>query len=232
MDPIQKLKTFNKTEEGIYQSINKKEIGTLYDNKAKAYERLVSSKLYNKIMWGTLPSDYTDFSKRAILNSDGIGLDIGCGGLVQTYQQYRATDNKFILLDNSIEMLKVGNSRLNLGAPTENNHIHLLQADAFEIPFDNNSFDKVCSFGVLHIFDNKKAFINEALRILKPKGYFYFSSLTSDRFISRMYMSFLSTQGAFGTPKTAKETLALFENSVHLNWYLKGSMLFGSGQKK
>lgn len=232
MNPIEKLALFTKTEDGIYRSSANNEGGATYDNKAKAYERLVSSKLYNKLMWGTLPVDYIEFSKKAIIDSSGIGLDIGCGGLVQTYQQYGATNNEFILLDNSIEMLKVGQSRLRSNKQRKTDNIHLLQASAFEIPFDDDSFDIVCSFGVLHIFDQKEDFIKEALRVLKPEGMFYFTSLTSDRFISRKYISLLQTQGEFGKPMTSDETRSLFKNSLNLSWYLKGSMLFVSGQKQ
>lgn len=80
--------------------------GGAYDNKAKMYEKLVSSVTYNKMMWGTSPSDYISFSQKAVNESRGTTLDIGCGGLVQTATLYAKSDTNTILLDSSIEMLK------------------------------------------------------------------------------------------------------------------------------
>lgn len=183
-------------------------------------------------MWGTSPSDYIDFSKKAIIETKGIGLDIGCGGLIQTAPQYKQTKNEFILLDNSLEMLKVGKSRIESQSQKIPDNIQFLQSDAFNIPFDNDSFDTVCSFGVLHIFENKEALIKETLRVLNPRGYFFFTSLTSDRFISRLYISLLRTQGEFGESLSSKQTLNLFKTTSNLSWYVKGSMVFVSGQKE
>jgi ubiquinone/menaquinone biosynthesis C-methylase UbiE len=224
------LENFKRNNAGIYLSLEGA-TGASYDNKAKAYEKMVGSKLYNNIMWGTSPNDYIEFSKKAILETSGTGIDIGCGGLVQTAEQYKKTKNEFVLLDNSIEMLKVGLERLkghDNGAP---DNIHLLQGDAFKIPFNDQSFDTVCSFGVLHIFNEQQALINEALRVLKPSGEFFFSALTSDRFLSRKYMSLLRTQGEFGQPLNSKQYIELFDKQTITEIYTKGSMVFICGKK-
>ena len=111
MNPIQQIKAIDKIDGNIHSSLGKEEMRALYDNKAKLYEKVVSSHLYNKIMWGASPTEYKEFSSKAILESKGIGLDIACGGLIQTAEFYHNTNNQCILLDNSIEMLKIGKSK-------------------------------------------------------------------------------------------------------------------------
>lgn len=206
--------------------------GAPYDNKAKMYERLVSSKWYNQVIWGTQPSDYTDFAREVVLNAQGLCLDIGCGGLVQTAQVYVEAQQPCILLDNSIEMLKIAKQRLiNLVGKVPDN-IQLLQANAFQLPFEDNTFDNIFSFGMIHLFDNKLEYIKEALRVLKTGGRFYFSSLTSDRLIGKLYIYLLQTQKEFGQALNSKQTLELFKTlNLNIQHYQKGSMVFINGKK-
>ena len=222
---------FKTIEESLFSNLDNI-TGGAYDNKAKMYERLVGSKLYNKIMWGTSPADYTTFAEQALNNSTGTVLDIGCGGLIQTANLYSRGKANYILLDNSIEMLKIGKQRIIDLCTKVPDTINFLQGDAFNLPFEDNSLDAVFSFGVLHVFENKKALIHEALRVLKPGHKFYFTSLTSDRVISKAYMNLLRGQKEFGEPLTSKQTLELFDPTrIDIESYVKGSMIFISGIK-
>jgi ubiquinone/menaquinone biosynthesis C-methylase UbiE len=49
-------------------------------------------------------------------------------------------------------------------------HAHLQNAAAAAIPFENDSFDVVYSFGVLHCTDNTVRSLSECHRVLKPGG--------------------------------------------------------------
>jgi ubiquinone/menaquinone biosynthesis C-methylase UbiE len=49
-------------------------------------------------------------------------------------------------------------------------HAHLENAAAAAIPFENDSFDVVYSFGVLHCTDNTVRSVSECHRVLKPGG--------------------------------------------------------------
>ena len=231
MKLIENNNRIRKIEDRLFSSLGNIN-GSSYDNKARMYEKLVSSKSYNKIIWGTLPKDYTDFAKKAILNSNGISIDIGCGGLIQTATIYSKAKQNCILLDHSIEMLKIAKNRLNTLCHHVPENIDLLQADAFQLPFEDNSFDNLVSFGMIHCFENKSQFIKEALRVLKSNGTFHFTTMTSDRLISKYYMAILRRQKEFGEPLGSKQILNLFEgNALKIEYYMKGSMIFISGTK-
>ena len=201
-----------------------------YDNKARLYEWLVCRHWYNKLFWGTKPCDYRQFAARSIMHGKGNLLDIGCGGLIHTAAIYSKTKRNVFLLDNSAEMLKRGCNRVTHGRI--NNNLFFLQANAFDIPFSNSSFDSVVSFGTIHLFEDKAAFVNEALRVLKPGGDFHFSTLVTARAFSKKYLTALHKRKEVGRPFTVEETLALFTGKVNaVSHTLKGSMLFIKGVK-
>ncbi len=231
MELIENNNSIRELESDLFSALENV-TGAAYDNKAKLYEKLVGSKLYNKLFWGTSPGDYTNFAKKAILTATGISLDIGCGGLIQTSVVYANSRQNHILLDHSVEMLRIAGNRIinHFGKIPEN--INLLQADAFHLPFEDASFDNIVSFGMIHCFENKSGFINEALRVLKPKGTFYFTTMTSDRFISKCYMNILRKQKEFGEPLSSQQILNLFAEKVsNMEYYKIGNMLFISGVK-
>ncbi|QEC67718.1 class I SAM-dependent methyltransferase [Panacibacter ginsenosidivorans] len=201
-----------------------------YDGKARLYEWLVKRHWYNKLFWGTSPCDYRQFAARSIMHSKGNLLDIGCGGLIHTAAIYSKTKRNVFLLDNSTEMLKRGCSRVTNGRI--NNNLFFLQANAFDIPFSNNSFDSVVSFGTIHLFEDKAAFVNEALRVLKVGGDFHFSTMVTERPFSKKYLTALYKRKEVGTPFNADEIMALFKDKVNaVSYTLKGSMLFIKGVK-
>ena len=51
-------------------------------------------------------------------------------------------------------------------------NIHFLEVDATNLPFPDNDFDVVLSFGVMHHISNWLDALGEIRRVLKPKGYF------------------------------------------------------------
>ena len=70
------------------------------------------------------------------------------------------------LTENAIEMTKKHLQAFNLKAE------NLLVADAENLPFEDNQFDLVYCFGVLHHTPNTDKGIQEAIRVLKPGGKF------------------------------------------------------------
>jgi hypothetical protein len=72
---------FYRVEDHIY-SCFEQDNNAPYDRKAKRYESVVRSTLYNLVMWGTTPSDYARFAREALSSCEGAILDVGCGGFV------------------------------------------------------------------------------------------------------------------------------------------------------
>lgn len=222
---------FRQITRGIYTCLDNP-AGASYDFKAGYYERLVSTRWFNRFFWDTSRNDFQEFAAAAILRTAGTVLDIGCGGLAQTAQLYRATGNDCILLDRSLEMLKIARARLTAGSGPLPAHIQLLQGNAFQLPFPDNTFDTVCSFGTIHLFDNKQDFVDEALRVLKPGGKCYFYSMTSERRISRVFMSSLRLINEFGEVYSVSQTLSLFhQRPLQIKSHVIGSTVFIQGRK-
>jgi len=90
----------------------------------------------------------------------------------------------------------------------------------------------VVSFGTIHLFEDKAAFVNEALRVLKSGGDFHFSSLVTERTFSKKYLGALYKRKEVGKPFSVDETLALFKEKVNaISYTMKGSMMFIKGVK-
>ncbi|MBO9728111.1 MAG: class I SAM-dependent methyltransferase [Chitinophaga sp.] len=222
---------FKVAAQGIYSSLENIG-GAKYDSKAKYYERLVGTETFNCIFWACSRKELQKFAATAILHSTGTLLDVGCGGLAQTSDLYQATTNDCTLFDRSLEMLKIAQGRLLEKTGTLPSNIHLLQGNAFDIPFPDNTFDNICSFGTIHLFDNKQDFVNELLRVLKKGGRFYFYTMTGELTVGRIFMKLLRMNHEFGEVWSEKQNLSLF-NSAHLEVqsYRVGSVLFIYGQK-
>jgi SAM-dependent methyltransferase len=94
-------------------------------------------------------------------------LEIGCGLGTDLLQFARggALVTGIDLTPKSVELTK---DRLRLyELPGK-----ALVADAEQLPFENNSFDVIYSFGVLHHTPDTPRSVREALRVLKPGGRF------------------------------------------------------------
>ena len=219
-------------EPGIYTSFETIQ-PSAYDAKAYAYEWLVKQGLYNRLMWGTRPSDYSGFAYRAVQGNPSEILDIGCGGLSQTHCVYRELSTPAVLLDSSLNMLRLGKKRIEDSLAQLPQNLAFLQAEAFLLPFADDSFERVVSFGMIHLFDQKQDFIREALRVLKPDGTFYFSVLTTDRHLSKKYLLFLQRKNEVGLPVSSEEMVSMIQPLCEsLDVSVKGSMVFISGEKR
>ncbi len=92
-------------------------------------------------------------------------LEIGCG---------MGTDSRYISKHGS-DIISLDLSHRNVAFTLKGMQILQLKgkgvnADAERLPFKDNSFDIVYSFGVLHHTPDTQKAINEAYRVLKPNG--------------------------------------------------------------
>lgn len=94
-------------------------------------------------------------------------LDIGCGNgyILSHYQKAGAICYGVDITEIGVELSK---QRL----AKEGGEGEILLANAEALPFEDNTFDCVCSMGVLHHTPNTQKAIDEAIRVLKPNGRF------------------------------------------------------------
>lgn len=94
--------------------------------------------------------------------SDKVILDYACGiGQVGRMLKERGAD--VVGIDVSEKLLQVARK-----------YIKVQNADAKNLPFEENTFDYVLAFMVLHVIDDVDKALSEIHRVLKPNGKLYF----------------------------------------------------------
>lgn len=92
-------------------------------------------------------------------------LEIGCG-LGTDLLQFARAGARVTGVDLTPQSIELAKKRFAL----ENQAADLRVADAERLPFENETFDAVYSFGVLHHTPNTQRAVDEALRVLKTGG--------------------------------------------------------------
>lgn len=89
-------------------------------------------------------------------------LEIGCGtGETLTFLKKLFPKAELYGVDLSSLAVEYAKSR---------NHLNIFKADAIKLPFKNNYYDLILFLDVLEHIKNDQKAVNEALRVLKPKG--------------------------------------------------------------
>ncbi len=92
-------------------------------------------------------------------------LEVGCGqGTVLTHLARRKAGMV------GVDMSRVSIARTCAGARELGLHVGVAQSDAESLPFPDESFDAVVSFGVLHHTPDTARAVREVRRVLKPGG--------------------------------------------------------------
>jgi len=92
-------------------------------------------------------------------------LEIGCGVGTEILQ-FAKNESIVIGIDLTKKAIEITKKRFELYKFKG----RFMQADAENLPFEDNTFDLVYSLGVLHHTPNTKKAIREAYRVLKPNG--------------------------------------------------------------
>lgn len=129
-------------------------------------------------------------------------LEVGCGGgLVARYIAKNYGSN-VVGIDVDPEQIKIAGKDIR-GIP----NIRFLKADVTSLPFEDNSFDIVLSFGVLHHVYNWIDALREIKRVLRANGYFVYADLIYPVWITRMDRS---SRISFGLVTISLEELNSF----------------------
>jgi hypothetical protein len=88
LDALADQRTARSVSDGIWSVMPEDSPSQPYDGRAKLYDRLIGSRIYNRLAWGTAPQDYAAFAQDASRWGVGPLLDAGCGTLVSTARVY------------------------------------------------------------------------------------------------------------------------------------------------
>lgn len=102
-------------------------------------------------------------------------LDIGCGTGQSLLYLAEHTTSEIIGIDQNVMMLEKANERLK-----NHQHVTIIQANAEDLPFEDNTFDCVVSESVT-AFTNIKRALHEYQRVLKHKGILTLLEMTSNQ---------------------------------------------------
>jgi ubiquinone/menaquinone biosynthesis C-methylase UbiE len=102
-------------------------------------------------------------------------LEIGCGCGVGAGIICRSFSPAAIFaLDIDPEMLRAARRKKKV---RQNSSLHLMAADAQELPFPDGSFDAVFNYGIIHHLEDWQKGIAEISRVLRQNGVFYFEEI-------------------------------------------------------
>lgn len=96
-------------------------------------------------------------------------LDAGCG-FGGTIGQINAAHSNMDLTGLNIDPRQLAAAEAQI-TPVSGNTIKWVEADACELPFEDNSFDRVLAVECIFHFPSREKFLAEAARVLKPGGY-------------------------------------------------------------
>lgn len=94
-------------------------------------------------------------------------LDIGCGGGLLT--------NYLAKLGHDVSGIDISQNSLTVAKKyDETKKVQYKHANAYELPFNDKLFDVACAMDILEHVEEPERLIQEASRILKPGGIFFF----------------------------------------------------------
>jgi ubiquinone/menaquinone biosynthesis C-methylase UbiE len=219
-------------EHGIYSVLPDAASKHRYDRRATVYDLVVSTRLYNSVMWGSSPLDYLAFGRQAVASSqEGRVLDAACGSMLFTAPIYLECQRTIIAFDQSLAMLRRARKRLINLSGSLPEHVLLLQANLSDLPFRPAGFHTVLCMNVLHHVENATALIPSLKRMLVDGGHLYLTSLVSNnRFIGDCYLNALYATGEFVRPRSNPELKEILQGSLNqeVSYRVNGNMAFAS----
>jgi ubiquinone/menaquinone biosynthesis C-methylase UbiE len=146
------------------------------------YEKVDESRYVEYAPWMKSTLEFEIFPGKKV-------LDVGFGMGTDLFQ-FASAGSIVSGIDLSPKHLEIAKKRFQL----YNIDAELMLADAENMPFDNDTFDVVYSFGVIHHSPDIQKAINEICRVLKPDGraiigvYHKYSAYYLFSFLSRHFL--------------------------------------------
>ena len=109
-------------------------------------------------------------------------LEIGCG--IGTLTSYLAEKYKWHVTGIDLDPEQIESAK---STYMENEHLRFLKADATGLPFEEDEFDMVLSFMVLHHIPRRDRAMEEINRVLKPKGLCVINDLAVSRLVASIF---------------------------------------------
>jgi ubiquinone/menaquinone biosynthesis C-methylase UbiE len=158
---------------GINEELGTKEYFLKYNNLRESNESVSFSYSLH---------EYPSFKNKKV-------LDIGCGnGYILS--QYAKEGAEVYGIDITETAVELSNKRFDIfRIPFNGGKIQVGNAES--LPFDDNTFDCVCSMGVLHHTPDTQQAINEAYRVLKPGGRMIMMFYAKDSLLNKWNFSIL-----------------------------------------
>jgi len=108
-------------------------------------------------------------------------LEVGCGN---------GATSKYIAgkYDLNVTGTDVDSEQIQLAQKNNDDipNVRFLEADTTNLPFEDNDFDIILSFQVLHHISNWLDALEEIKRVLKPKGYFIYVDLVYPKWMAEI----------------------------------------------
>jgi ubiquinone/menaquinone biosynthesis C-methylase UbiE len=129
------------------------------------------------------------FKKLTALAPGGKCLEIGCGcGVGAKIVSQLFAPASIHALDIDEEMLRSADKKRK---HWNNVPLHLLAADAQELPFPDHSFDAVFNYGIIHHLENWQKGVTEIARVLKEGGVFFFEEIYPPLYANPLFIRML-----------------------------------------
>jgi len=195
-------------------------ISASYNKVASRYDPYItassiSAKIISRIIWGRQSDRDTMQEVLSLLPSrfDGVLLDVPVGTAVFTIPLYRRYSKATIIgVDSSMNMLRKAKMRLQEQGV---NNVHLLKADAANLPIRDAAVDIVLSMNGWHAFADKRHTTAEMKRVLRKDGRLIACGyVKGDRWLSDWFIRHFGVRNGFFTPPffTFDELVSQFQD--------------------
>lgn len=229
-DVMEDGRPLRQLDERLFSVLPEGTAGHAYDRRARAYDWMIGSRVYNRVAWGSSPAGYRRFARRAVQSAPGGWfLDAGCGTLLLTADAYLATPARpIVVLDQSLGMLQRARERVLGGGKRLPPHVVFLQADLLDLPFRPGAFRTVMSMGILHLFPDAGPLAASLESLLLPDGGLFLTALVENGRLGDRYLRLLHRQGEVAQPRTAAVLEAQLRDALRrpLDYSVTGNMAY------